>query len=226
MVASLTSPLTIQGFSQIRSQLPKRFFNTKPHCPAVSIASLRITVAMSSSKEIGNNKMELDKLVEGLTTKFCNVPHLTPRAVKDLEASGTPILLIDTRSKEEQDVSTIPGSLTIEQFESRERDLPKDAKIVAYCTIGYRSSQYAGELRKRGLDASNLEGSILAWTHESLPLVTKDKLTGQEVPTKTVHVFGDQWRLQGEGYEPVVFKYGMLSYAKSAITSKISNLFK
>jgi sodium/bile acid cotransporter 7 len=180
---------------------------------------------MSSSADAASRKKELDKLVVGLTSKFPLVPHIPPSAVKDLQATGTPVTLIDTRSKEEQEVSTIPGSLTIEEFERREKDL-SNTKIIPYCTIGYRSSQYAGELRKRGLDASNLEGSILAWTHEGLPLVTKDRIRGREVPSKRVHVFSDQWKLQGEGYEPVVFKYGMLSYAKTVISSKFTKLFE
>jgi sodium/bile acid cotransporter 7 len=179
----------------------------------------------SSSAGPSNRKKELDELVNGLTTKFPDVEHLPPRAVRDLQATGSPVILIDTRTKEEQEVSIIPGSLTIEEFESREKEFSK-TKIVAYCTIGYRSSQYAGQLKARGFDASNLKGSILAWTHEQLPLVTKDKITGQETETKTIHVFGDSWKLQADGYEPVVFKYGMLSYAKSAITSKFSKLFK
>lgn len=179
----------------------------------------------SSTPDTQNRKKELDEMVGRLTMKFPTVPHLPPRAVKDLQATGASVVLIDTRSKEEQDVSIIPGSLTIEEFEHRENEF-SEAKIIAYCTIGYRSSQYAAELQKRRLDAANLEGSILAWTHEGLPLVTKDKSTGQEFPTKKVHVFGNQWALQQENYEAVVFKYGMLSYAKSAISSTFTKLFK
>lgn len=222
MVASLSQRLTADSF---RSQSQIRSSHNRSLCHPIAATSLRKITTMSSSADTTSRKKELDKLVVGLTTKFSAVPHLPPSVVKDLQATGTPITLIDTRSNEEQDVSTIPGSLTMEEFERREKEL-SNTKIIAYCTIGFRSSQYAGELRKRGLDASNLEGSILAWTHEGLPLVTKDKTSGQEVPSKKVHVFGDQWKLQGEGYEPVTFKYGMLSYAKSAISSKFFKLFE
>ena len=39
-------------------------------------------------------------------------------------------------------------------------------------------------------------------TQEGYPLVSD---TGSNKPTKRVHVFGEQWKLQGEGYEAVWF---------------------
>jgi len=220
MVASLSQRPTADRFKSIHIS------HTIRHCHPIAATSLRRRTTMSSSEDATTRKKDLDEIVAGLTSKFSGVPHLPPSAVKTLQATGTPVTLIDTRSKEEQEVSTLPGSLTIEEFERREKEL-SNTKIIAYCTIGYRSALYAGELRKRGLDASNLEGSILAWTHEGLPLVTRDKISGQEVPSKKVHVFGDQWKgLQGEGYEPIKFKYGMLSYATTTISSKLSKLFK
>lgn len=45
--------------------------------------------------------------------------------------------------------------------------------MVAYCTVGYRSSQLARKLAGEGFQAANLEGSILAWVrlgqHEAHP---------------------------------------------------------
>ena len=39
-------------------------------------------------------------------------------------------------------------------------------------------------------------------TQEGYPLV---KDTSSNEPTTRVHVFGEQWKLQGDGYEPVWF---------------------
>jgi rhodanese-related sulfurtransferase len=208
-----------------RSQLINRSI-LRPRPRPIAATSHRQVVAMSVSVDSLNRKKALDEIVEGLNTKFSSVPHLSPKAVTDLQAAGTPVIFIDTRSKEENDVSMIPGSFTIEEFESREQEfLSKNTKIIAYCTVGYRSSQYVEKVRKRGIDVSNLQGSILAWTHEGLPLVTKDKTTGQEVPTNKVHVFtGGRWLLQADGYEPVAFKHGVLSYVQSAISSTFSKL--
>ena len=63
------------------------------------------------------------------------------------------------------EVSRIPGSLTTAQFEAQKAELLAAGKkeVVAYCTIGYRSSAYAAKLREQGFDAKNLEGSIVRW---------------------------------------------------------------
>ena len=87
------------------------------------------------------------------------------------------------------------------------------ALVVPFCTVGYRSAQYCRQLHAEGLRARNLEGSILAWTQAGYELVTRP---AQEA-TARVHVFGKQWALQGEGYEPVMFKQPMVSLAVSTV---------
>ena len=42
-------------------------------------------------------------------------------------------------------------------------------------------------------------------THEGYPLVTG---RNHDEPTKRVHVFAEKWLIQGDGYEPVVYKNG------------------
>ncbi|MEO1465267.1 MAG: rhodanese-like domain-containing protein, partial [Cyanobacteria bacterium J06633_1] len=70
-------------------------------------------------------------------------------------------------------------------------------QAIAYCTIGYRSGLYAQKLAQQGIEVLNLEGSLLAWSHVGGELVNA---TGR---TNKVHVFGRQWRLTSEDYEPV-----------------------
>ena len=46
-------------------------------------------------------------------------------------------------------------------------DLPEDAMVVTYCTVGYRSGKAAVELEKRlGRPVYNLDGGILAWFNQ------------------------------------------------------------
>ena len=100
-------------------------------------------------------------------------------------------------------------------------------------TAGYRSGKYANMLLAEGFNVKNLEGSILSWvtdpphcmghhsalvaapssdrgvfgskqTHEGYPLVTGPNAE----PTKRVHVFGEKWLIQGEGYEAVWYQHG------------------
>ena len=134
------------------------------------------------------------------------------------------VVLVDALSLEECAVSSIPSSLTVEEASEAEF---KDAKVVAFCTVGYRSSQYVEALQKRGtvLDAVNLEGSILAWTHAGLPLVER-RDGGEEVETDRVHVFDQCWVLMAEGFTPVTFTYPMLTALKQLTTSTLAKWFK
>ena len=61
-------------------------------------------------------------------------------------------------------------------------------------------------------------------THEGLPLVTREG--DKEVLSNKVHVFAENWALQADGYDPVTFKHGMISYAGSAVTSFFTKIFK
>jgi sodium/bile acid cotransporter 7 len=126
--------------------------------------------------------------------QFASVPDVS---AADLLAGRGPAgaVLVDVREPAERAVSTLPGAV------SREAYLADDARyagrpVVVYCTIGYRSGLFAAELRAAGVDATNLAGSLLAWTWAGGPLVDP---TG--APTRRVHVYGPAWDLVAPGYE-------------------------
>ena len=59
----------------------------------------------------------------------------------------------------------LPHAITTAEFAARFRHgIPKEKRLVVYCTIGYRSGKYAQELAKQGIKAENLEGGVLAWS--------------------------------------------------------------
>lgn len=126
---------------------------------------------------------------------FPDVPEIEPAALADLLDDGQTVL-VDVREPREWAVSHIPGAITQAEFE-RDRGKYKDRPVVAYCTIGYRSGQFAKHLITEGLDARNLRGAILGWVHEGHPVVNDD---GE---TERVHVYGPQWDLLPDGYESV-----------------------
>jgi hypothetical protein len=45
--------------------------------------------------------------------------------------------------------------------------------------------------------------NVFLQTHEGYPLVDSS-----QKPTKNVHVFGEKWMIQGEGYEAQCYKQG------------------
>jgi hypothetical protein len=67
--------------------------------------------------------------------------------------------------------------------------------IVVYCTIGVRSGRYTKKLIRKGFDAHNLAGGVLAWAHSGGEFVD---LKGNR--TDTVHVYGEEWDLLPPGY--------------------------
>jgi rhodanese-related sulfurtransferase len=106
-------------------------------------------------------------------------------------------IIVDVRSPRERAVSVIPGSLSKEEFESRLEEA-REKHILVYCTAGCRSGAYAQKLRKRGLDAFNLQGGVLAWALGGGTFVALD---GQ--PTDHVHIYGRRWNSLPSGYTPV-----------------------
>jgi len=88
-------------------------------------------------------------------------------------------LLLDVREADEYAVSHLPGALRVSPSAATV-ELPEDFvpghPIVAYCSVGYRSSRWLERLRASGdedLGASriyNLEGSIFRWANEGRPL--------------------------------------------------------
>ena len=115
-------------------------------------------------------------------------------AVQAAKASGQPepqpdFVLVDVRSKEEVDVSIIPGAILKEDFEAH-RDEHRQQLIIPYCTVGGRSGLYARKLQSLGFDVLNYKGSILQWINDGLPLVTID---GQ--PTQRVHTYSNRYKV-------------------------------
>jgi len=137
----------------------------------------------------------IEKMYTDYQKGFPDVPEVEPAELsKSLDAGR--IVLVDVREPREWAVSRIDGAITQADFESK-RDSFKDRPIVAYCTIGYRSGQFAKRLAEDGFEASNLRGSLLAWAQAGLPLIN------DEGETKQVHVYGPQWDLLPDGYESV-----------------------
>lgn len=134
------------------------------------------------------------EMYEGYKAAFPEVPDVSVEEF--LALPGDAVVLVDVRESEERAVSTIPGAVSRETFEA-DPGAWKGRRVVTYCTVGYRSGRYAAELRRRGIEAYNLAGSLLAWTHAGQKLVNAD---GE---TRRLHVYGKTWDLAAEGYETV-----------------------
>ena len=83
-------------------------------------------------------------------------------------------VLLDVRTEKEFAVSHLHGAIRVEPSAKADEvlaRLPAGRPVVAYCSVGYRSSAVAERLKKAGVvTVYNLEGSIFQWANEGRPL--------------------------------------------------------
>lgn len=86
---------------------------------------------------------------------------------------GDPIVVVDVRKVEEHAEWAIPGSVHYDAYDAlnagdehamRGFDLPDGAPVVTVCGAGKTSLIAADQLRRRGCEASSLEGGMKAWS--------------------------------------------------------------
>ncbi len=101
------------------------------------------------------------------------------------------LIFLDTREKEEYDVSHIKDAIWVgyDDFKNpRVSGIDKDSKIIVYCSVGYRSEKVAEKLNQEGFsDVSNLYGGIFEWKNQRFPVYN-----GEE-ETQNVHAYSKTW---------------------------------
>ena len=112
--------------------------------------------------------------------------------VDSLRTIQKEVYIFDAREREEFEVSHIPGAMYIGYNEFNTdivAHIPKSAKIVVYCSIGYRSERISNTLVQAGYqNVHNLFGSIFEWTNRGYPLVREN---GSK--TDSLHTFNRKW---------------------------------
>ena len=102
------------------------------------------------------------------------------------------LYILDAREKEEYDISHIKGAAWVgyNTFSKKKiNNIPKDAIVVIYCSIGYRSEKIGEKLKKEGYQkVYNLYGGIFEWSNKKYPLVDN-----QQTGTTKVHAYNKDW---------------------------------
>lgn len=81
--------------------------------------------------------------------------------------------MIDVREPDEYDSVRIPGTYLLPLSELTERyreELDTSGTLVVHCRSGARSARVVQFLLQQGYDAVNVDGGILAWEEEGLPV--------------------------------------------------------
>ncbi|MCO6476329.1 MAG: rhodanese-like domain-containing protein [Phaeodactylibacter sp.] len=118
-----------------------------------------------------------------------SVPIIGVQELRDIQNE---VHIFDAREEEEYKVSHIQGAryLGYKNLDTHKlADVPKDAKVVLYCSVGYRSEKIGERLQKMGYtDVRNLYGSIFEWVNQGYPVVGPD-----EKPTRKIHTYNSKW---------------------------------
>ncbi len=114
--------------------------------------------------------------------------------VEEMPALSQKPLLLDTRSREEYEVSHLPGALWVgyKEFDpDRVQSLipDKDQSILVYCSIGVRSEKIGVRLQDLGYtQVRNLYGGIFRYKERGHIVIDT---TGK--PTENVHAYNRHW---------------------------------
>ncbi len=118
--------------------------------------------------------------------------HSVPEiSVADAARDSADILFLDARELREYEVSHLAGALHVgyDHFSLQSvQNLPRDRRIVVYCSVGYRSEKVTEQLRAAGFtQVANLYGGIFEWVNQGHPVVDT------RGPTQRVHAFDKTW---------------------------------
>jgi rhodanese-related sulfurtransferase len=153
----------------------------------IAIASLLISCSSSPfTLSVITTKIERD---------YPRVRHISTTTLAQWLKQPNPPILLDVREAEEFAVSHLQGADNVIPdtpipvvVETILKDVKKKQQIVVYCSVGYRSAQFAQKLQEAGFsNIYNLKGSIFAWANEARPLYHGS------VKVQQVHPYNQQW---------------------------------
>ncbi len=130
------------------------------------------------------------------------VTLIKPDNLHDKLKKNDSVYLLDTRQKKEYQVSHLKDAIWIgydNYQKSKLKNIPKNATVVTYCTVGYRSEKIGARLEAKGFkNVYNLYGSIIGWVNAGYPVYNN-----QSQKTKKVHTYSKDWGRWLKKGEPV-----------------------
>lgn len=131
----------------------------------------------------------LDGMTRLVRLRFPRVAQLSTAELMAwlVDPSRKKPMLLDVRTAEEYAIGHLPGAIRVEPSSKAAAILPllsAGAPVVAYCSVGYRSSAVVQRLMKASVPSVlNLEGSIFQWANEGGSLESNGR------PANKVHPY-------------------------------------
>ena len=165
----------------------------------IKLLSFHLLLLCVSCSEDNNlsNKQKLNLIIQQHTdiTTTIKCPQITVSELKNIVfLSPHSVTLIDVRSPKERNISQLPLAISSDTFLKNPRKY-SHTKIIAYCTIGYRSGKFAEKYHQYKI--SNLAGGVLMWSH------IQGRFLHNQKNTKRVHIYSKSWNYLHSDYEAV-----------------------
>lgn len=153
----------------------------------MALASLLISCSSSS--------FILSTIATKIEQDYPRVSQISTTTLTEWLEQPNPPILLDVREAEEFAISHLRGADNVIPdtpipvvVATVLKDVKKKQRIVVYCSVGYRSAQFAQQLQEAGFtNTYNLKGSIFAWANEARPLYRGS------VQVQQVHPYNRQW---------------------------------
>jgi len=118
------------------------------------------------------------------TDTRASIEEIQPfEAQQEIEGGG--VVLIDTREPHEyqeahlENGKLVPPGLLADEIEATAPD--KSARTIVYCRSGNRSALAAAQMEALGYtDVASMEGGIIAWQEQGLPIVSATGMTAEQ----------------------------------------------
>ena len=138
---------------------------------------------------VAQNPEGFDKMAKKMADK--TVPIIKSPQVVKLQKKGKAVIFLDARELAEYKVSHIKDAIHIgyDNFKIKSvSKLDKNATIVVYCSVGYRSGKIGKKLREAGFTSVfNLYGGLFDWANNGNPIYSKKGVV------KKVHPYNAKW---------------------------------
>lgn len=119
--------------------------------------------------------------------------------VEILENKKQNYVFLDARAQKEYEISHLKDAIWVgyDDFSiKRLQNLPKDAKIIVYCSVGYRSEKVSEKLLAEGYaDVANLYGGIFEWSNAGQKVYHKKNEKEMEEETQKIHTYNKEWSI-------------------------------
>lgn len=174
--------------------------STQPlHIILLLILSMALSGCLAPNLEKTQNKAEVvASMTKTLGQQHPNMASITAQRLQELMSQEKEFLLIDARTPEEIEISTLEKAHSKAQWQEIAAQIKPEHLIIVYDTLGYRSIEFIKTLQLQGYqNVHYLAGGVLAWAHADQFFFSKDSTT------RRVHVSSKAWNLLPDSYEAI-----------------------